>query len=171
MPEIIISDSSVLMDLALAGLFESTVRLPFRFEIPDVMFVNELLDLGDYHRDQLLEFGFHVSALDGKGVAKAFEYLQEYRTLLSENDCFALVLAEEKMAILLSGDRRLRAVSRQKGIETHGLLWIADLLHGHEIVAPQELGERLRLIERSPRCRLPKREIRKRIETWSAHDD
>ncbi|WP_148560828.1 hypothetical protein [Magnetospira sp. QH-2] len=156
------------MDLALAGLLEATGKLPFRFEIPDVMFVDELLDLDNYDRDQLVEFGFHVSVLEGNGVLKAFSYFEEYRTQLSEHDCFALVLAEEKKAILMSGDRRLREISTEKGIEVHGILWIADLLHEHDVIAPNELAECLVLIKQHPRCRLPVRELNRRIAEWSA---
>ena len=39
-----ISDSSVLIDLAKAKLIESTLALPYEFVIPDVIFADELID-------------------------------------------------------------------------------------------------------------------------------
>lgn len=166
MARIVISDSSVLMDLAIGRLLEATPKLPFRFEIPDVMFTSELLDLGDYTRDQLVEFGFRIGTLEGDGVIRAFSYFQEYRTLLSERDCFALVLAEERKAILMSGDRRLREISEVKGVEVHGVLWIADLILEHRVLSASALAKRLEKLSRNPRCRLPKKELMKRITAW-----
>ena len=47
---VIVSDSSVLIDLAKARLIESALALPYEFLVPDVMFADELLDLGSYTR-------------------------------------------------------------------------------------------------------------------------
>ncbi|WP_419797927.1 MAG: hypothetical protein ACNI26_16920 [Terasakiella sp.] len=63
MVQIVVSDSSVLMDLARTGLIEYTGGLPFDFIIPNTMFAQELLDLGDYSRDQLLDMGFSQSEI------------------------------------------------------------------------------------------------------------
>ena len=51
--KIVISDSSVLMDLAKTELIEPVLALPFEFMIPDMMLARELLDLGRYKPDQL----------------------------------------------------------------------------------------------------------------------
>ena len=53
---VIVSDSSVLIDLAKARLIESALGLPYEFVVPDVMFADELLDLGSYTREDLLVF-------------------------------------------------------------------------------------------------------------------
>lgn len=44
MMRVVISDSSVLIDLAKAKLIESTLALPYEFVIPDVIFADELID-------------------------------------------------------------------------------------------------------------------------------
>jgi len=46
--KIVVSDSSVVMDLAKVKLIEPVVRPPFEFVIPDVILAREPLDLGSY---------------------------------------------------------------------------------------------------------------------------
>ena len=46
--QIVVSDSSVILDLAKTRLIEATLALPFAFVIPDVILDQELLDLGTY---------------------------------------------------------------------------------------------------------------------------
>ena len=58
--KIVVSDSSVLMDLAKVHLIEATIALPFEFVIPDVMVAGELLDLGSYTAADLVRLGFKV---------------------------------------------------------------------------------------------------------------
>ncbi len=45
---VVVSDSSVIIDLAKMCLIESAFRLPYEFLIPDVRFEDELLDLATY---------------------------------------------------------------------------------------------------------------------------
>ena len=52
------------------------MALPYEFLVPDVMFADELLDLGSYTRDDLLEAGLKVGGLDSDGVAVAFRYAE-----------------------------------------------------------------------------------------------
>ena len=87
--QIVISDSSVIIDLAKAGLVEAAFALPYDFRIPDVMFEDELIDLGDYDREDLLNAGLTKSTLDGSGVELAFKFGETYLSL-STNDQFAL---------------------------------------------------------------------------------
>ena len=109
---VIVSDSSVLIDIATVQLIERALALP------DVMFADELLDLGSYTRDGLLEAGLKIGGLDGDGVLAAFGYAERYRAL-SSNDAFALALAKTADSVLLTGDRTLRraAVGRTRSAD------------------------------------------------------
>ena len=71
---VVISDSSVLIDLAKARLIENTLALPYEFVIPDVIFADELIDLRHYKKEQLLELGFKIGSLKGEEVETVFEY-------------------------------------------------------------------------------------------------
>ncbi|HPE71682.1 MAG TPA: hypothetical protein PK018_05845 [Candidatus Competibacter sp.] len=52
--QIIINDSSALIDLAKTRLLENLLQLPYRFVIPDVLYADELITLRYYHREQLV---------------------------------------------------------------------------------------------------------------------
>lgn len=164
MARIVVSDSSVLMDLAKSGLVEAALRLPFEFVIPDVMVAEELLDLGLYTAAQLLALGFKEGSLDGNGVATAFAYAGEFRAQLSRQDCFALTLAEVQRCILMTGDRRLRRVAESKAIEVHGLLWLIDLMIDHEVAPPAELLAGLERLAVDPKIRLPRKLVGEKLQ-------
>ena len=45
---------------------------------------------------------------------------------LSDPDCTVIILAEEREAIIVSGDRLLVNTYRNRGKEAHGILWLLD---------------------------------------------
>lgn len=163
MVQIVVSDSSVLMDLARTGLIEYMGGLPFDFVIPNTMFAEELLDLGEYSRDQLLKLGFSLSEISGNGVLVAQGHMSAHKKL-SIQDCFALALAQEKDAILMTGDGLLRKVSQKNGVETHGVLWFSDLIEEHQLVTNDFLRDCLLTLQQHPTTRLPKKELQDRID-------
>lgn len=163
MVQIVVSDSSVLMDLARTGLIEYTGGLPFDFVIPNTMFAQELLDLGDYSRDQLLDMGFTLGELSGDGFVAAQSHMAG-NAALSLQDCFALAMAQEKEAILMTGDGLLRKVSQDNGVEVHGVLWFSDLIEQHRLVANEFLRDCLLTLQQHPTTRLPKKELQDRID-------
>ena len=113
MVRILVSDSSVLIEFSKRGLLEDSkrglleemFRLPFEFVVPDLLFEEELIDLGQYSRDDLVRFGLGVEALDPIGVTTALSY-QSRRRRLSLVDCFALALASGRKYALLTGATR-----------------------------------------------------------------
>ena len=68
---VLVSDSSVLIEFAKRELLDKMFDLPFEFAVPDLLFDQELIDLGQYSRQDLLDFGLRVEALDSEGVATA----------------------------------------------------------------------------------------------------
>ena len=160
--QIVISDSSVIIDLAKAGLIEAAFALPYDFRIPDVMFEDELIDLGDYVRDDLLNAGLTKSTLDGSGVELAIQYGETYLAL-STNDQFALALAKIEAAILLTGDRRLYNAAKNQGLEAYGLLWLIDELITQDDLQRKALRDALQILDDDPHVGLPSSELQRRI--------
>ena len=161
---IIINDSSALIDLAKTRLLECLLQLPCRFVIPDVLYADELITLRHYRREQLLDIGFELGELNGVQVGKASEYNHRYPAL-SLNDCFALVMAETtENAVLLTGDRRLRRVAEQQGVEVHGILWILDQAYEQGAVDVATLHAALLVLANDPLTRLPGKELQKRMQ-------
>lgn len=154
--KIVVSDASVILDLAKTRLIESTLALSFDFVIPDVIFDQELLDLGTYSPADLVRLGFTIATLNSNGVAAAFAHYGRNRSRLSLNDCFALAQAEIQDCILMTGDGPLRLVAEKMKIEVHGLLWVASLISEHGTCPKDRLIAALQQLHDDPSRRLPR---------------
>jgi len=160
---VLVSDTSVLIDLERGSFLEPVFRLPFEFAVPDLLYQRELRDHGG---PALIDMGLRVKELDGAAVTLALEYRRARRSL-SLPDSFALALSKANSWTLLSGDGSLRALALEEEVECHGVLWLLDRLHEHRILGQDALTEGLRRIAGHPRCRLPQAEIRTRLRTYS----
>ena len=164
---VVVSDTSVLIDLERGKLLEAAFRLPFAFAVPDLLYEQEL-KANDGAR--LLELGLRITELDSDGAAAAQTYsLRE--PALSLPDSFALALAVRSEWALLTGDAALRKVAEALGVDCHGLLWLLDLMLSVQAATHGELHSGLLAISRHPRCRLPKAEVRKRLSRLEAKAD
>ena len=160
---VLVSDTSVLIDLERGSLLEASFHLPFRFAVPDLLYERELKD---WRGDELTRLGLAVEGLDGDGVSRALAYRQRVQAL-SLPDCFALALAQTRSWVLLSGDRALRRLAEDEGVECHGVLWLLDEMQAAAVVSVRELYDGLTKISVHPRCRLPKTEIRRRLARYA----
>lgn len=160
---VLVSDTSVLIDLQRGQLLETALRLPYEFAVPDVLFERELrtwngLDL----RRHLV-----ILSLAGEGVALAASF-RRADARLSLPDALALALAKIGGYTLLAGDAALRAMAEAERVDCHGVLWILDKLDVHGLAAKDDLLAALTLISQHPRCRLPRTEVRRRLERWKS---
>lgn len=71
---VLVSDASLLIELAKWSLLEALFELPFEFAIPDALYEDELIDLGELDREQLKVLGLRVESLDGEGMVQAVTY-------------------------------------------------------------------------------------------------
>lgn len=161
--KVLVSDTSVLIDLERGSFLETSFRLPYEFVVPDLLYERELKDYGG---DRLLKLGLRVEELDGDGITRALAYRQR-RPSLSVPDCFALALAQANSWILLSGDGGLRELANDEHVDCHGVLWLLDRIHEVTAATVQELHAGLTTIGAHPRCRLPRTEIRKRLALYT----
>ena len=161
--KVLVSDTSVLIDLDRGSLVESTFRLPFEFTVPDLLYERELREHGG---PEFVRLGLRVEELDGDGVSLALSYLRKRRSL-SLPDSFALALAKRNAWTLLSGDRELRALAEEEEVRCHGVLWLLDQMFKQRVIDLEDLRAGLGRIAAHPRCRLPKSEIRKRLLAYS----
>ena len=160
---VLVSDTSVLIDLERGSFLEPIFRLPFKFAVPDLLYDRELKDHGG---PILLDLGLRVEGLDGTAVALALAYRRARRSL-SLPDSFALAVSQTRTWTLLSGDGSMRALALEEEVECHGVLWLLDRLHEHRILGQDALTEGLQQIADHPRCRLPQAEIRARLRNYS----
>jgi len=122
MQQILVSDTSVLIDLKRGSLLEASFRLAFRFVVPDLLYERELKDWGG---EDLTRLGLVIEQLDGAGVSLALAY-RKRMPALSLPDCFALALAKIHSWVLLSGDSALSRLATDEDVECHGVLWLLD---------------------------------------------
>ena len=152
--KVLVSDSSVLIEFSERGILDRMFELDFRFAVPDLLFYEELIDLGRYSRQDLLSFGLQVEALDPEGVELAVSY-QHRRTDLSLVDSFALALAYRREWDLLTEDRVMGSFANAEGITHHGALWVIDRMSHDGILSDTLVVTVLEAMRDDPRCPLP----------------
>lgn len=160
---VLVSDTSVLVDLERGSLLEASFRLPFQFAVPDLLYEKELKG---YVGEDLIRLGLTVEELDGDGITRALTYRQRVQAL-SVPDSFALALAQTNGWVLLTGDGALRQLATDEAVDCHGVLWLLDEISGAEVATARELHDGLTAISEHRRCRLPKPEIRRRLTAYA----
>lgn len=159
---VLVSDTSVLVDLERGNLLQAAFLLPLEFAVPDVLYNRELKNFGG---PQLKDLGLRIEELAPEGVELAKSF-RDQKPGLSVPDAFAAALAKTQGWALLAGDGLLRELAAEEAVECRGVLWLMDLMLEMAIVEPQALHDGLLRISAHPRCRLPKREIRVRCERY-----
>ena len=162
--KVLVSDTSVLIDLERGALLEACFLLSFQLAVPDLLYERELKNHGG---DALLDHGLRIEELDSVGVLHALGYRRKQPSL-SLPDSFALALAAKNGWTLLTGDRTLRSLANEEKVDCHGVLWLLDRMFEASVISPSKVFAGLEAISTHPRCRLPRSEIRKRLKRYSA---
>ena len=156
--KVLVSDSSVLIEFSKRDLLDKMFELEFQFAVPDLLFREELIDLGAYSRQDLLRFGMRIESLDPEGVGMAIAY-QSKRPALSLVDSFALALANHQGWEILTEDRIIRRVAQSEGISHRDSLWVIDHMLAAGILSVGQVVAALEAMRGDPRCPIPKREL------------
>jgi len=163
---IVVSDSSCLIDLRKVSMLDSFLRLPYEFLIPNTLFEEELLKFTAAQKKALIRGGLKVVDLPGERVLRVQAIVREFPQL-SVHDGFAFALAESHPGcILLSGDDALRTLATKNSIEVHGILWVLDEIHRHELAAAPAILSILRTLSEDATVRLPHRELIARLKKY-----
>lgn len=161
---ILVSDTSILIDLDRGGLLEAAFSCGLTMVVPDLLYEKELEpENGPF----LKKLGLGVVALTPEEVLLA-QRLRSKRTALSLPDCFALSCATRANHMLVTGDKILRNEAIAHLGTVYGLLWILDQMAMSGVVSMAQLYEGLSRISSHTRCRLPQAEVRARLKVWSA---
>lgn len=156
---VLVSDASILIDLAKWSLLNELFKLPFEFVVPDALYDDELIDLGEIDREYLKELGLRIESLDAEGMARAIS-LQAVQPKLTLHDCLAVTLALTNDWTLLTGDKRMRSVATSRAVQVHGVLWVIEQLAAHNIAGYGALINTLREMLDDSRTFLPPNEIK-----------
>lgn len=161
---LLVSDTTVIIELERAALLERTFDLPSQIYVADLLFHRELRGA---FGDRLVGLGLLVAELDGHELSAATA-LARKNGHLSASDTFAFALAQHRAWPLVSGDPGLRQVSEAQQVEAHETLWLIDQLEAAEICCHTELEQGLSRAAAHPRCRLPKGAVAKRLSRYRA---
>jgi hypothetical protein len=160
---ILVSDTSILIDLERGGLLEAAFSCGLTMVVPDLLYEREL----EPENGALLrKLGLGVVSLTPEEVALA-QKLRTERKALSLPDCFALSCATRADHALVTGDKILRTEAMARLGTVYGLLWMLDQMAASGSVPTTLLYEGLSRISSHPRCRLPHVEIRARLNGWA----
>jgi predicted nucleic acid-binding protein len=160
---VLVSDTSVLIDLERGGLLELAFSCGLTMVVPDLLYDREL---ESENGPLLRRLGLGVVALSPDEVSFA-QRIRTQRPGLSLPDCFALSCARRREHALVTGDRLLRAEAQTQHCTVYGLLWLLDQIAASGAVSISLLYEGLTRISNHPRCRLPHGEVRARLQRWS----
>ena len=152
MARLLVSDTSVLIDLERGSLLQTTFKLPTPLAVPDILYERELRATNG---ELLVTLGLQVLTLDGASVAIAQAYMARISGL-SVPDAFALALAKAGGHILVCADCALKELAQSESIECHGLFWILDQIVDAGLLPANRAREALQTIASHPRSRLPK---------------
>lgn len=155
-------DTNILIDLHRGGVLREFFQLPCTIFAPDVI-VAELLDPSG---EMLLVLGLQSMDFSGTEIMRVIG-LSRNHPEVSTNDLFAVLLAETKGALLLTGDKHLRRIAEQEhNLQVHGTLWVLDQLVKRKLLSPREASGALRKMIQSG-SRLPRAECERRLRRWS----
>ena len=164
--KILVNDTNIFIDLHSVGLLKEMCRLPYEIHTVDFV-VAEIAD-ADQRRifDELVARG--EISVDGFTADEVIEIVEEHSSVsgnLSIPDCSVCYFARKHNVPMLTGDRRLRRYAEEQSIEVHGILFIFDELVRHNIISTSMAADRLEELF-AINARLPKAEIRERINRW-----
>jgi hypothetical protein len=161
---VLVSDTSVLVDLERGALLDSCFGLPCQFAVPDLLYRKELEAYGG---PGLIARGLWVEELTKEELQVAQD-VRSAHPKLSVPDAFAYSLAVGREWALLTGDGELRAIARARRIEFHGVLWVCDSLFDEHAIEPTALVTGLEALAAHPRCRLPRSEVQSCLDRYRA---
>jgi predicted nucleic acid-binding protein len=119
---ILVSDTSVLVDLERGGLLEAAFASGLSMAVPDLLYEREL---AEHNGRYLQSLGLAVVSMTPAEVALA-QSLHTNRRALSLADCFALSCATRQGHTLVTADKTLRAEAESRQLTVMDQLGLFD---------------------------------------------
>ncbi|WP_454887303.1 hypothetical protein [Sphingomonas oryzagri] len=161
---LLVTDSSVLIDLERADLVRPAFSLPFSLVVSDILYAHELQASGG---QAMLDFGLRVEPLESSEMSIGLALLRS-RPGLSVQAACGVVLAEARRWAILSVDDAVHEEAAAHGIECRGLLWLFDEFEKAGCCPLATLAAGLTTLNSARRCQLPEREVAARLGRYQA---
>ena len=160
---IVVSDTSIIIDLERGNLLEACFGLGHEMAVPDLLFQQELVAMNG---EGLIALGLRIEELTPAEV-EAAQQVRADNPALSFADAFAYTLARSRGWPLLTGDGAMRALCERNEHPFHGVLWVCDKILEAEVIEAPVLVQGLENIAAHPRCRLPRAEVAIRLRRYA----
>jgi predicted nucleic acid-binding protein len=139
---IVVSDTSVLIDMENAELTKKVFQLPWKFVVPDIVFEEEL----STHHGHLLQEGLEQKSMSEASIMQAV-ILRKHNPKISTNDILALKLAIDQGSVLLTGDKALKKLAETLHVEVHGSIWLVQEMLKQKIIILAEAQNAFKLMK------------------------
>jgi len=159
---LLISDANILIDMETAETLELMFRLPEEFAVPNILYMEELVQ----QHGHLRGLGLQVLEVNAQYVAETVLLVGIYRNT-SFNDLLALALAKQQACPILTGDKFLRAAAEIENVEVRGTLWLMERMFMERLLDKHTLRFAYNKMLAGGR-RLPSREIEKQLRRLHA---
>lgn len=158
---ILVSDTSILIDLERGLLLEAAFGCGLAMVVPDLLYEREL---ADFNGAYLRRMGLGVVSLSAAELQVAQD-IGASRPGLTIPDTFALSCAIRPGHTLMTGDKLLRSEAKARKVPVVGFLWLLDQMF-EAGVERQLLHDGLQRVAGHARCRLPSAEVKARLSQW-----
>jgi len=156
-PQLLISDTNILIDMDEGGLLEAMFQLPFDFATPDILFAEELED----QHANLPGLGLIIKEVAPESMMYAAKLAARYARA-SRNDCLALALAKQEQCPLLTGDKALKLAAEKESTIAMGTIWLVGQMVKKRRINAEQARFAYRLMQHNGR-RLPWSEAEKEL--------
>jgi hypothetical protein len=163
---LLISDANILIDMEAGNLLSTLFKLPMRFGIPDILYLEEI-EPGTPGLDAL---GLQIMEVSGEFLLYAYSLPATYNKALSakngskpsHNDYLALALAKQESCTLLTGDANLRLVATGEQVKVMGTIGLLCAMIENQLLTKDNALVALQRMKEGKR-RLPWSEAEKAI--------
>jgi len=161
MVAILVTDTSIWIDLIKSGLLENFFNLPYT--ICTSVFIKEYETI-ELDWDELSIKGLHFLELSEEEIGILYD-LKQAKRKLSLPDIASYLNALDVKGILLTGDQNLRSFAKNY-VEVHGFLWVIDMIVGKKLINPLIAIKIIKDLLEDPNVRLPLVECKIYIKKW-----
>lgn len=161
-PAVVVTDTSIWIDLKKSGLVKSFLELPYLVCASD--FIKEYESAG-VNWDDLESQGLQFIGLDGDDTIELYE-LKQLHTGPSLPDLASYLVSRKLKGYLLTGDKRLGNLAG-KSVEVHGFLWVMDQLVIYKRLPPIFAIEKLKQLMEDDEFFVPRSLCMRQISNWN----
>ncbi len=165
MPTLLVTDANILIDLALVKehllLFLPDHAVHTTYDVYFELSPQQVDSWAPFVKNGRLQLADAPESL-------IIQFRSELSKRLSDPDLTILALAEDRQAILLTGEKLMTRTFRGRGYEAHGMLWLLDLHEATGTYTSNQLHEILTGIMRINE-RMPAKLCETRLKRWKGN--